>query len=452
MSARPGDWHLLDEPADPWPGDPYEVSREARSFNDAAAELRGQVARLRTLADDSVLVGEFAPALRDSARELAHDLERAQNRFDTVATELSTWATTLDDARTDSWTYLERAETAHRVMGANQPPTVPVDGDDVEAVSQDRVRQGNYDGAASDLRAARRDFEALRAATDRVAHQVASSIRDASHDSLKDHRFDWARKWIHEHRDLLKLIADVLSWIATITVVAILLLSNPAGWIALVGLLATLGALAIHAALAANGDGSWLDVGMDVFALLTLGTGKLLTGGAKAAYALRTGFVPAFKASSSAARAAFASSRGLAKVWTYATRSNVVVRNLTAWSRGMTAYDGALSAAVHGNPGWAGRLAFGEKEAAALYDNIGRAMTSYPSSLLLRGGRWAMIGTSGAFLSATTVDVAGKVVFPSLDVGQFGWHVPYGDHRNLVPGIPRVVDWIGDFGVNQNAW
>jgi hypothetical protein len=79
-------------------------------------------------------------------------------------------------------------------------------------------------------------------------------------------------------------------------------------------------------------------------------------------------------------------------------------------------------------------------------------MTSYPSSLLLRGGRWAMIGTSGAFLSATTVDVAGKVVFPSLDVGQFGWHVPYGDHRNLVPGIPRVVDWIGDFGVNQNAW
>lgn len=38
------------------------------------------------------------------------------------------------------------------------------------------------------------------------------------------------RKWIHGHADLLKLIADVLTWIATAIIIVVLVIGT-GGWL-----------------------------------------------------------------------------------------------------------------------------------------------------------------------------------------------------------------------------
>lgn len=69
-------------------------------------------------------------------------------------------------------------------------------------------------------------------------------------------------------------------------------------------------ALILHFDLAANDDGSWTDVALDAFALVTLGAVKLLSSGAKTMLAIREGSA-GFAETSTAARTAFAQANGV---------------------------------------------------------------------------------------------------------------------------------------------
>ena len=311
MSARPGEWHLLGVDADPLPGDEAAVHRSSGDYTEISQAIHEQVYRLRTMAQGTnQLVGEFAPSLRDAAGELAEHLERAEDRFDTVATQLGIWDPVLDNGRVESGSLLRQAVAAQDSADANRPPLVPVDPTDQAAADADGRRADRLSAAEGELTRIRTAFHTLMSQVDSTAQRVAHAIEEASDDQLKDSWWDsHVRKWIHDHADLLKFIADVLTWIATAIIIAVVLLSNPAGWLLLVAMIATAAALVIHTVLAANGDGSWVDVALDAFALVTMGAGKLLSEGARGAFATRMG-VEGFSESTSAARAAFSQAEG----------------------------------------------------------------------------------------------------------------------------------------------
>lgn len=443
MSARPGNWELLHQDGDPLPGDPQEVAAEAAHYRDLAEEIRGQVARLRELASGTnELVGQFAPELRGSAEELAEHLGQAQGRFDTVAEQLDRWHPELHHGRIETGSLLRRAEDAQHAAASNKAPTTPVDPADPTAVAADRARDARLDQATTALTGLVRECRTLLDEVNRVGDDVARRIEEASSDELEDSWWDSnVRSFIHEHADFLKLIADVLTWAATILVVAVLLLSNPAGWIALTAMALTAGAMVIHTVLAANGDGSWVDVAADAFGLLTFGAGKLLTAGARTALAAREGLATASRVSS-AARQAFAGASGLlGKAGAWLTRSNVVARNVRGAAAGLARFRAARAAELTGEVPLGSWLSFGEKEGALLNQAIRTAADKYGPGILLNSALAMSNGARATFLAGSAVDGAGKIVNPSFPN-------VWGDGTPVLPGVPAVDQWLQEHTVH----
>ncbi|RBY91455.1 hypothetical protein DQ244_08965 [Blastococcus sp. TBT05-19] len=443
MSARPGNWGLLELGRDPLPGDPDEVATEAAHYRDLAQEIRSQVARLRELASGTnELVGRFAPEVRESAEELATHLGQAQGRFDTVAAQLDRWHPELEHGRIETGSLLRRAEDAKHEAAVNEPSGTPVDPTDPAAVAADQARSSRLQQATSELNALVSQCRTLLDDVNGVGDDVARTIEDASSDSLEDSWWDRnVRSFIHEHADFLKLIADVLTWVATGLAIAVLLLSNPAGWIALAAIAFTAGAMVIHTALAANGDGSWADVGMDAFALVTFGAGRLLTSGAKTALAAREGMA-AFSAASRTARQAFASASGVfGKAGAWLTRSNLVARNLRGAGAALSRFQQVRGQNLVGDVPVLSWLSFGEKQGALLHQAIQTSVRQHGPGVLLNGALAMSNGARAAFLAGTTADVAGKIVNPS-----FPGIRP--DGAPLLPGVPVVDQWLQEHTVH----
>lgn len=435
MSARPGEWHLLGVDSDPLPGDAYDVSSEATHYTNTAQAIRDQVARLHQIASGTnELVGQYAPALQDSAKDLADHLDDAQGRFDTVAAQLKVWSPVLSDGITRTGTMLHEAETAQSTIDANQAPATPVDKTDDKAVTADTKRGSRLSGAQGDLSGVVGRFHTLMDQVNGTAEDVAKKIDDASHDKLKDSWWDsHVRKWIHDHADLLKFIADVLTWIATAIIIAIVIFGT--GGLGLAMLL-TAGALLLHTALAANGDGSWVDVGLDAFALLTMGAGKVLSEGARGAYATRMG-AEAFGESSTAARTAFADASGfMEKAGVYLKESNFVTRNLRALSAGGSKFSEVLSTQFEGGS-WLARLSMGDKEAAGLYKAVTTSIDDLGSGFLLNSSQTMLNMMRPTFLSGVGVDFAAKVLNPA-----FPNIFPGGDGDPIKGGITGFSDWV----------
>lgn len=311
--SRPADWAPLTG-GDPVPGDPEQVSRTATRCRNTAAEIRDQAAALRRLASADGWEAEAAVMFRAAAVDTATKLDQAHHRYDEVAGALRCYAPALDAAQASSLRALQAAQAAEadaRAAAVAQPTgELPPDATD----EQRRARTGavrRAEAAADDadarLAAARRLLDDAVAGRDDAAEAAARRINAAiDHDGLKDSRWERFKNWVHDNAGWISVVSDVLSWIATGLFVLALFIPgvNLITW-AIVGL--TLLALAGHSLLAASGEGSWVDVGIDVFALATFGAGRLLGGGAKAATAAsRTAAASA--AGRSASRTALAGS------------------------------------------------------------------------------------------------------------------------------------------------
>ena len=104
------------------------------------------------------------------------------------------------------------------------------------------------------------------------------------HDSLADSWWDQFKQEIGAIADNLKTIATIIGYVATVCAILAVILTGPLALVFLLiagGLLLT--ELGIHTVLASTGNGSWVDVGLDVFALATLGYGSALDARAETA-------------------------------------------------------------------------------------------------------------------------------------------------------------------------
>lgn len=353
MTARPGEWHLLGHDSDPVPGSSYEVAAEGRHYSQVATTIAGQISRLRALAEpDAALVGHYAEGLRESCDELAGHLEQIEGRFRTTGSTLVGYAEDLEDARTKTMQALNDAEEAKRQLDANTPLEPDPGLADAPKAQRDAAREaaearaGRHSQAEGALADAKASCRTAMSAFDERAEEVATRIRDASDDDMKDSRWDRFKDVIGKVADRLDFVADVLGWIAVGLTIAALFV--PGLNLLAVAAFILLGSLTIHTVLAMTGNGSWLDVAFDVLGIATLGIGTTAVAAARvgrAATLAAAGRAAGRQASAQVlSRASFNGGRGL-----IGGAHQFLLRNFSTTVRqGMcSAYDDALRGFVN---------------------------------------------------------------------------------------------------------
>jgi YD repeat-containing protein len=275
-----------------------------------AEEITRQTANLRKLSTAEGWDADAGRTFADSARDLAGQLDKAHGRYATAGGALKRYAPELRHAQSVADAALTEAKAAQTTINAYQPPVHPPAGPPTPAeATAERHRQYAHDDGISALQAARRKLDEATQHRDEQAGRAARAINDSiDHDGLADSWWDKFTNWVHEHADILKAIAKIAEMVATVLSTIALAIS----WIpvldflspALLGLaaLASGVALVCNLMLALAGEGSWLDVAVDLFAVVTFGFG------AKAGLALRAG-----EATEGAAEGAGVAERGVAE-------------------------------------------------------------------------------------------------------------------------------------------
>ncbi|WP_445528261.1 putative T7SS-secreted protein [Streptomyces cyslabdanicus] len=285
--ARPTDWSPLAS-EDPVPGDVEEVRRESRRLGKLATTIGEQVERLRAIGRDTeALKGKYAGTLREKADDLAGKLGKTHHRYSHVSGYLGHWADDLQECQKQADAALEDAQEAKRRVDAHQPPHGQHKKSDNEPTDAERraetARQHALSRAEDDLGAARSKLDkAISHRDERAGHWAGKIKRAISKDGLHDKGWDKFKNWVGDHSRLLNDIANILCWVATACAVISLFIP---GLNILTSIVwgATIVALLLHGGLAAAGEGSWIDVGLDVFALATLGLGRFAGQGMKLA-------------------------------------------------------------------------------------------------------------------------------------------------------------------------
>lgn len=288
MGYRPSDWTPL-APSDPVPGRPDDIRGEAARLAQVADSIRDQITALHRVAaadKGGQLKGQYAGKISDTANSLSDHLGRAENRYRVASGELGKWVTALETAQGESLTELNDAQQAQRDIEASTPHPAANSSGQQPAPPQppapDPSQQHALADAQSRLAAARTALAKTVGTMNDAARTHAGNIRAACQsDGLKDSTWDKFKHWVDDHSRLISDICNVLGWIATICAVVALFVPGLNILVA-IALGATLLSLIGHTMLASAGDGSWFDVGLDAFALVTLGAGGLAAEGASA--------------------------------------------------------------------------------------------------------------------------------------------------------------------------
>ncbi|GAA1959683.1 hypothetical protein [Catenulispora subtropica] len=281
--VRPADWtDLTGDQADPVPGRPADIRDQATRMSRVADSIRDQVTALHKIAgaDRSRLKGQYAGKITETAASLADHLGKAEHRYRTASGELSGWADALEAAQKESFDEHTAAETA---VGQQKADTPVHPGPGQPVPPTDPAKDKALHDANAALAKARSDWSGTKSRFDAVAHQHATAIRAVrTGDGLHDSRWDKFKETISDWSRVITDVCNGLGWLATLCAVVALFIPglNVLAWIALgVTALSLIG----HTALAASGNGSWFDVGLDVFALATFGAGRLAGRGVEAA-------------------------------------------------------------------------------------------------------------------------------------------------------------------------
>lgn len=280
MTARAGQWSLIsDDGKDPVPGDPAAVRSQATYYSDMAQTILDEANRLATLGQDDELVGKYKESLQEELGDLSDEVRKAHGRYDGVGTALKPFATALDTARSESWGALQDAVTAHNAQASADamPNPQATDGKpltDAQKADQ-RSRTTAINNANAALTRAKTRLSNALADLNSAGKKAAGIIKDHSDDDLKDHHHWW---------DVVVKIIKVIVEIANYVVIALAIISLFIPGLDLIIFAITAAILLTDTILAATGNGSWLDVAVDVIALATLGFGgSLARGGERAA-------------------------------------------------------------------------------------------------------------------------------------------------------------------------
>lgn len=284
-------WEPLGLDSDPVPGDPAQISQEAQHLASVAAEITSQVAALRKIGSDGTEVGAHADKIRSQANSLADQLDKLVGRYTKVSAALSGWVPELEQAQAMSIQALNQAEGPYQKL--HQTVVLP---SGPNLTTQQKQSITNYHNSMQQAQAQLADAQALltKATTlrDDSGNHYANVINNACNDGMRDHSslfgsifgfFTGVFHWVADHwSQIVADVCTVLEIVATILAIAAFIIAQfipvldvLVDGLVLASMIATGAALGGRIALAVTHHGSWIDVALDAFALLTFGTGRI---------------------------------------------------------------------------------------------------------------------------------------------------------------------------------
>jgi hypothetical protein len=418
---RPRDWHPLAD-ADPVPGDPDAILDEVGHMRQMASMLRQEAKDLRVIDRGEGLRGRYADALRHGAAGLEVHLRETAERYERVHGHLTGWAHALEGLQAEADRILRNA----RVVADLDPP-------------------GRAHGVDDPLDGHRTSLARVVAQRDERAAHFASLIRHEIDDKIKDSPWEWFKGEVDDWSGEISLVVDAMSWVASITALAALA-TTPPGWVAGLAVWLSVGVLAGHLMLASAGDGSWADIAMDTFGLLTMQVGTLALNELRA---VRN----ATKAAAQLAAEEQAATNSARATRAIRDRASAVVnrRGATRAERAKARPDRNIARAANRRAGsqaaaeeaatpiaqasrWEAASVGGDVEEANHFKDIKRLRSAYPRSAEVQnasnGAQRLHRTFKGAWISSSAVDVTDKVVGSSDIAPRKPDYSPYGDAKD----------------------
>ncbi|MFD5181803.1 hypothetical protein ACFWMQ_04030 [Streptomyces sp. NPDC058372] len=409
--TRRTDWQPLSD-TDPVPGDPEAVRDEIKHLTNVREELDDQADRLKGIRDDDELRGKYATTLKEEAEVLEGQLRDVADRYGRVVVPLGKWADELEGFQTEADTICKNAATRQEEIEAeDKAPT---------------------DRESDPLRGYRTDLAKVLSDRDTQGNKRAREIREAiNNDGVEDSPWDDLIGWVHENADWIKVVIDVIGWVATI--LAVVALFIPGLNIAVLLLIAGIVVVGTRLLLVASGDASWMDVAIDSFGLLTMGVGRVGLG--------------MLRGASTAARSSARSARLVSGMRTHrgvmdelrnalaTTQGGAFTRNglrdaMNQVRRGIL--DDAADAAI--NPGPVSNatrlLHLGDEEVASLAANVARNVDALPQAV--------SSGTQAAARAGQGLAQAAAWGGLAVDLGDksLGQSDAFAALHNAVPALP----------------
>jgi hypothetical protein len=290
---RPSDWASLGLAHDPTPGDPVVVREGGRKYTTVADAIARAAASLRGLEAGASNV-DSVKALLESRDTIVENVSKAEGRYRTAGSALTTYATVLDRVQSETAAALHAAKAAAgdgADAGSQQAKyhQMAQDAEDAgDAEEQDKyakkekAAQEQASHAAGAVSAQKAVVHQAVADRDKAAQTAIDSIKQiTANDGLND---GWWEDW---GADLFKVIADIAEKAAAVLGILALLLC----WVPILGevlmvLAAVAGIVAAVAniALAIGGEKSWGEAALSVVfaALGCIGLGAAARAGAGA--------------------------------------------------------------------------------------------------------------------------------------------------------------------------
>jgi len=282
MPARHGNWPLLNQASDPVVGDPAGLTDLIGYYTEMAETITSEARMLQSIADGdtSQAAGQSADAIRKRSGEVAKSLTQTAGRYEAVRDALTTYAPELDIALDESRKALLEAQTADDQRGsssampdpsANRADDAPPMTDEENAAVHARTTAmtSASDSAGSAIRRLSGALSALNTA----GAAAAGVIKESFNDGLVDTTAYKIRQWFIK---ILKVLVKVLMWIG-IALAVIAFFIPGLGALALAAAAVAVVAVAATTALAAMGEGSWLDVIMAVVGVVLIGVGAVVS-------------------------------------------------------------------------------------------------------------------------------------------------------------------------------
>ncbi|MFI1092151.1 WXG100 family type VII secretion target [Streptomyces sp. NPDC020917] len=255
--GRPTDWHVLDLPADPTPGDVQRVRELARRTRTIADNAEGAASNVRGLAGDQATmtwIGAAGDVFKDAIGKFPGQLDKvatshhmAADALDGYATDLSHAQDQADRALSQARDVYDKVQSLHGQLATatgtldslNKPGTPPEPPDPQQVKEQARkhtAAQAQVDSLTSQLSGPQAQLEAAK----KLAGQAAA-LRDGAADTASRKLHDAANAGIppdsfwHKLGDIAAKVWHGLITVAKIVVavggIIALIIGGPIAWI-----------------------------------------------------------------------------------------------------------------------------------------------------------------------------------------------------------------------------
>jgi len=242
-------------------GKPDLLTSKAAHYAQIAHAITRSVAALDRISEVGGMTSKAVDAVKKSAGEVSEDIGKAQDRYETTATALSTYAGELRSAQDEAdraialiGTKQDAADSAQRAAHTAQQTA---DTSTPEEKATNDTAASHAATAATDalkeLHAAQQAWRDARDAKKKAAHTASEAIKDVvegkGNHGLKDGFWDNWGDVIKKICEIAGVLSIFLSWVPILGQILLV--------IAIVGAVISLVESVIKAM---NGDGSWADV------------------------------------------------------------------------------------------------------------------------------------------------------------------------------------------------